>query len=114
MKIFSLVLKSDNANGEFGFLASNCRSQANESDSRISFIVSRTISSLGSVQVNWEIRQTVASHILASSDFQAAKGSLIFSQLDTQKVPLALFLEFLVLKPLSLNLMIQFYIYIYI
>ena len=84
--IFFLVLKSDNANGVFGFLSSNCQSRVNENDTSIAFEVSRAFGTFGAVRINWEIRRNDSSRILASNDFHAATGSFSFSQGQTKKV----------------------------
>ena len=72
-------------------MQSNCRSQANESDSSISFPISRTGATFGSVQINWEIREIGGIRSLASADFHSATGSVTFAQGEGQKVSYLVF-----------------------
>ena len=78
------VLKSDAANGVFGFDSSSLSNTIAESGS-VSLTVQRLQGDYGSVTLHWEIREA-ATAFLASSDFNPASGSLEFSEGDRQEV----------------------------
>ena len=74
------MLKSDAANGVFGFESSSLSNSLGEADS-VTLTVQRLQGDYGSVTVHWEIRD-VASDSVATSDFQTSSGTLEFSEGD--------------------------------
>lgn len=79
-----IVLKSDAANGVFGFDSSSLSNTITETGS-VSLTVQRQQGDYGSVTLHWEI-QNVATDSLASDDFDPASGELEFVEGDRQEV----------------------------
>ena len=73
-----VVLKSDAANGVFGFNSLSLSNSIEETGS-VSLTVQRLQGDHGSVTVHWEIR-AVGSNSTATSDFQTASGTLEFAE----------------------------------
>ena len=85
------VLKSDAANGVFGFEASSLANSIDET-AQVSLAVQRLRGDYGRVTLHWEIRDT-ATDAIASNDFEDATGTLEFSEGNRQ--------ETLVVRPLD-------------
>lgn len=83
------VLKSDAANGVFGFDSSSLSNSIEETNT-VSLMVQRLRGDYGSVTVYWEIRD-LATNTIASNDFDTATGTLEFADSDRE--------ETLVLQP---------------
>ena len=82
---YTLVLKSDNANGVFAFKSTQLLSRVVlENVGNVSFDVLRTIAYRGKVIVNWVIFRENGSR--ASDDFISPSGSLIFDNGEREKV----------------------------
>eukprot|EP00794_Sanderia_malayensis_P009868 gene9868-10878_t len=79
------ILKSDNANGQFEFQSSSCTTVTRENQTSLTYVVKRTIASFGDVTVNWEIRQRIPQRPLATGDFQAATGRVLFTARELEK-----------------------------
>ena len=77
-------MKSDAANGVFGFGSSSLSNSIEESSS-VSLTIQRTQGDYGSVTVLWEIRDA-GSNTIATSDFESASGTLEFVEGDRQEV----------------------------
>ena len=82
--LFNAVLKSDAANGVFGFDSLSLSNSIQETSS-VSLAVQRLRGDYGSVTIHWEIRAE-GSNTLATSDFETASGTLEFSEGDRQQV----------------------------
>ena len=84
--LFILVLKSDYANGQFGFQISSCSSQLKESQTTANYTIERRLGTFGIVTVTWEIRQVFTGRPIASQDFSQTRGTVVFNQGETEKV----------------------------
>lgn len=103
--MFVSVLKSDNANGLFGFQSIN--PIAIQESSNVTVTIQRTRGTFGSATVSWSVYKDLSS-VLASNDFLMASGTVGFANGESQKVRRSLvlygriFLVFIVILQASL------------
>lgn len=103
--MFVSVLKSDNANGLFGFQSIN--PIGIQESSNVTVTIQRTRGTFGSATVSWSVYKD-SSSVLASNDFLMASGTVGFANGESQKVRRSLvqygriFLVFIVILQASL------------
>lgn len=81
--LFDVVLKSDNANGLFGFESVSAITV--DESSNVSLTIERSMGKFGTATVNWSVYKG-SSFVPASSDFTLNSGSIVFSENDEKKV----------------------------
>lgn len=80
---FVLVLKSDNANGLFGF--KSISPIVIQESTNVTATIERLKGRFGSATVSWSVYK-VSSSALASSDFIMATGTVVFAKDENEKV----------------------------
>lgn len=80
---FFLVLKSDNANGLFGFTSIN--PVVIQESSNVSVNIERLKGQFGSATVSWSLYKSSTSS-LAVNDFIMASGTVVFDENESEKV----------------------------
>ncbi len=92
--IFILVLKSDNANGLFGF-SGPCLPFSTANESAVFMCpIKRDRGDADTVTVNWQVLQHVRGElVLATEDFVEASGGLVFAPGEREKVLVFIFSE---------------------
>ena len=81
--LFDVVLKSDNANGLFGF--ESVSAIAVDESSNVTLTIERSMGKFGTATVNWSVYKG-SSSVPASSDFTLDNGSVVFSENEEKKV----------------------------
>ena len=81
--LFDVVLKSDNANGLFGFMSVSAITV--EESSNVTLKIERSRGKFGTATVNWSVYKG-SSSVRASSDFTMDGGSIVFSENEDEKV----------------------------
>ena len=81
---FLAVLKSDNANGLFGF--DSVQDLTIKESQNISIKVQRAKGSTGQVTVEWRVFKGYTGSVLATEDFLQASGTVVFKEAETEKV----------------------------
>lgn len=96
--LFDVVLKSDNANGLFGFMSVSAITV--EESRNVTLKIERSKGEFGTATVNWSVYKG-SSSVRASSDFTLDSGSVVFSENENEKVclwlcPLVVMLDYFI------------------